>query len=274
VSRAAPLGATALLLLSFASCASVQEAVLTPAATQPSPGHVLVREQLRAYSADRDPRTGERDLRELVLSTSVRVGLRHDIALGLEVPASAKWYELSSGASDRDANVGDVRLRGAWRFHKRDVGPIDTERAAALLGVQLDTGSGASLRPGFSEGAFNPLAGLAYTRIAGRHGFGLAAEGMLHTEGGADRLSYDASYLYRAFPAAYETDTSAAAYLVLECNGISETNGDHELLLSPGLMYEASRWAFEAAVQVPLWQDLDKRPEVDLGLVLGVRYLF
>ena len=57
-------------------------------------------------------------------------------------------------------------------------------------------------------------------------------------------------------------------------NGAYETNGDNEVLISPGILYEAVSWAFEASVQLPLARDLDHRPETDFSVLFGVRLLF
>ena len=61
---------------------------------------------------------------------------------------------------------------------------------------------------------------------------------------------------------------------MLELNGLYETNGDNQIFLSPGVLYEATTWALEASVQLPIFQDLADRPETDVVVVVGVRLLF
>ena len=53
-----------------------------------------------------------------------------------------------------------------------------------------------------------------------------------------------------------------------------ETNGDHEILLAPGVMYEARSFAVELSVQLPLLQEIDHRPKTDFTVTLGLRMLF
>jgi len=55
---------------------------------------------------------------------------------------------------------------------------------------------------------------------------------------------------------------------------VVEMNGDATWLLAPGIMYEASRLAFELSVQVPLYQDTSLRPEIDYTVTIGFRWLF
>ena len=53
-----------------------------------------------------------------------------------------------------------------------------------------------------------------------------------------------------------------------------ETNGDHEILLAPGVMYEARSFAVELSVQLPALQEIDHRPKTDFTVTLGLRMLF
>lgn len=89
-----------------------------------------------------------------------------------------------------------------------------------------------------------------------------------------DVLNLDASYLFRLAPATYGEEFAASLYAVLELNTVYETNGDAEAFLSPGLLYEAPRFAIEAAVQLPVAQDLAHRPEREYVVTLGLRLLF
>jgi hypothetical protein len=72
----------------------------------------------------------------------------------------------------------------------------------------------------------------------------------------------------------YEAGKFDSVFGVLELNGIYETNGDNELFLSPGLQYKKKRMTLEATVQIPVWQDLDNRPESDLLVGAGIRLRF
>lgn len=267
--------ATALLLTTGAN-ARTQEAINTSAATQPGVGRITVREQLRYLRGDLPTRTGRAAADELVLQSSVFAGIRHDLTLGADLPLSLRDSD-GGGNFDDDSgelNAGDLRLLGKWRFWRHDTGPIDTQRASLLFGVQLDTGDGTSLLPGFARDSTDPILGAVYTRVTGRHGINAAWESTISTGGDADDHRYDGAYLFRLAPAQYAADTTGAWYVVGELNGRYASNGDHELLLSPGLMYEARRWTAELSVQLPALQELDHRAELDFGIVLGLRLLF
>lgn len=259
----AALATLALAAIAVAAAAPAQKAFHTLGATQPGAGRSTVLEQVHWLHAG--------DLDELALTTTFVHGLRHDLALGLDVPVAIRFRD---GASEGD--FGDLRLLGSWRFHRRDSGPIDTTRAAVFAGLQFDTASddAMSLQPGFRRDSFDPILGAAWTRVHGRAGLDASADYTLSTSGRADDLRYNGAWLFRAAPAEFTAGSEDAIYAVLELDGRYETNGDHELLFTPGVLYEARRVTVEAAVQLPLLQDLDHRPELDFGLVLGLRLVF
>jgi hypothetical protein len=89
-----------------------------------------------------------------------------------------------------------------------------------------------------------------------------------------DALFYNASYLFRIFPDAYSSTSRSATYLVLEANGIYETNRDIEILLAPGVMYETRDLAFEFSVQLPGYQDIENRPKTNVTFTAGIRFFF
>lgn len=267
-----------LALLLLASAASAQEAINTNAATQPGVGSVTLREQLRWYEGEERLPGGRADVSEGIALTSLFAGIRHDLTLGAEVPLRIRDADFQGVGNLQDdsgeLDIGDVRLLGKWRFWRHDTGPIDTQRLGLLFGLQLDTASGRSIAPWFARDSTDPMLGVVYTRVSGRHGLNASIEATLSTAGRADELRHDAAWLYRVSPQEYTADTHAAWYGVLEWNGRSETNGDHEAFLAPGLMYEARKWTGELSVQVPVLQELDHRAEIDFAVVLGVRLLF
>ena len=262
-----------LVLAALAPLLAAQEAIHTTAATQPGVGRAVLREQVHWYVSDST--STQTRLDELRLDSTLFVGLRHDIAVGVQVPAHAL---LTDTPTDRTTvgELGDVQVLGKVRFLRRDTGPIDTERASLILGLHCDTADAGtvSLRPDFARGSFDPIVGAVWTQIDGRVGLDAAVQGTLSTGGHSDDFSYDGAWLYRLDPATFANDSDQAWYLVTEINGHYETNGDNQLLVSPGLMYETKRLTFEVSVQLPAWQDLDHRPELDFAVVLGVRFLF
>jgi hypothetical protein len=130
----------------------------------------------------------------------------------------------------------------------------------------------------YDNDSFNPIIGGVFSIVRGRHGFNLGGSAEIVSEArdeAPDMLHYDASYLFRLAPARFDAETSGKAwYAVLELNGLSETNGDNELFLSPGIMYESKRLTIDAAIQFPVWQELDHRPDTEIIIALGARLSF
>ncbi len=65
-----------------------------------------------------------------------------------------------------------------------------------------------------------------------------------------------------------------AFYIVLELNGQYDTNGDHELFISPGIQFVTQRWIAELGVQITIVQELDHRLAVDFVMVVSFRVQF
>lgn len=272
----APLAvaAVAATVLGAAPRASAQEALQAPSATLPSPSSLVTRFQFRAYDFEpgsTDPARSGWLLEERFMAA---IGLAPELAAEVKLPL----YQ-SVGSVGNPVGLGDLDLSFKWRIWRHDIGPVDTLRLALLGGAQLPTGTG-----GYGSSSVDPFAGAAFTGILDRHGIGAAAR-WTFTTGSAfdpifagdtsdDLLQLDGSYLYRLHPAEYGEAREAAWYAALELNTTYETDGDWELLLSPGLLIEAPRWAFELGVQLPLYQRVSERPELRVAIVAGLRLLF
>ncbi len=268
------------LALFIGAAASAQEPITSPAATQPSAGRWVLRNQLRYLEAKPHPISGDRDFHEFTLWNNLAYGISGDLSVNLSLPVVHRTYRSPTSGGERDTGVSDLTAMLKWRIHQHDFGPIDTSRFSILLGAEIPT-----FDSEFSTKSVNPIIGGVYTHVQGRHGFNLSAQYKLTTgtgtafnlggaRGKADALLYDGSYLFRIHPAAYGPDSAGAWYGLVEVNGIYETNGDNELFISPGMMYEARTWTIEAAVRIPVWQDIDKRPETRFVAYAGLRLLF
>ncbi len=263
-----------------ASSARAQEAMSTEAATQPSTGAFYIKEQLRFTRSTTDPVGLDRDINELRAITSIYYGLDTDLAIGAILPLVYRDIDSPQpGVSDNHFGLDDPTLRLKWRFWRHDTGPIDTARLALIADLELPSGDN-----DLSSRSVDAALTLAYTMIRGRHGLSADLgfkvntsddeDGISPGDTSAEALRYDAAYLYRIAPAEYTADTHGAWYIVMEANGLYETSGDNELFLSPGLMYEGRNWALEASVQLPVWQDVEHRPQRDFVVILGLRLFF
>lgn len=257
-----------------------QEAINTPAATQPAKGKVYLRQQLRFVRFGSDPSDLDRDIDQVTFLNRIALGLTGSLSLSLDVPLTYRDTDRPGpGNDDTHFGVNDLTLMAKWRFWQEDLGPVDTIRFAALAGLMIPT-----YDDDYSTDGFSPIIGGVMTTVLGRHGLNASARWTFTTDsrrdpvmpgqGKADLLNYDFAYLYRFAPEAYSETQTDAWYGVIELNGFYETNGDHQLLFSPGLMFEARTWAAEIGVQLPIAQDLDRRPEMDWALVVGLRFLF
>jgi len=288
VFRAAPL----IVAAACTAPAAAQEAINSPSATLPSPGALVTRFQFRAYDFRQEPEPPGRAGWELEYLFMAAYGLTPELAVEARLPffqremsvdetIGAGTDAVTSGSSfDAHAiGLGDLDLMLKLRIWKADLGPVDTMRLAVLAGLEIPTGT-----DGFGSSSIDPYIGSAFTGIFGRHGFGAAARWTFTTgsafdplfagETTADILRLDASYLFRVHPDEYGEVHQAAWYAVGEVNTTYETNGDWQVLLSPGLLIEAPRWAFELGVQIPAYQRVTGRPELKIGIVAGVRILF
>jgi hypothetical protein len=261
--------------------AGAQEAIQTDAATQPSVGSFVIRQQLRFTSLANDPSPDQRRIREAEARTSLSYGITPDLSFTAAVPLKYRDTRfLAEDRSEDDWGVDDIPLMLKYRIFRQDTSPVDTLRISLMGGVEVPTYD----RP-FSSESFDPIIGAVLTKIVGRHGFSQALQYKFNTgghvefpisrgDGPRNALRYDSAYLFRVDPAIYTVETLAATYAVLELNGLYETNGDNEILLSPGLLYEARAWAGEISFQFPVVQSVDDRPEVRYSIVAGLRFLF
>jgi hypothetical protein len=293
-----PLMPSVLLLL-FAFAGEAQEPIHSPAAIQPSAGTFLLRQQFTyVRSEDNRPGAAGADFDQWVSWTRLNYGLNSDVALTLDVPLVHRNVRGGQAAINDDSGGGqaggggrdvalaldDITLGLKLRLFKIDTGPVDTTRASLIAAVELPTGT-----DGLSSNSWDFTLGAAVTSILGRHGLDAAVRWRFNTGGGdddprqvptfpgmgpADALLYDAAYLFRVAPAAYAAGSNHATYLVLEANGVYETNGDHVLMLSPGLMFEARNFAAEISIQLPAWSDVEHRPETRFTVTAGLRFLF
>jgi hypothetical protein len=272
----APRAALALASLLPVASASAQEAMYTAAATMPSPGTLLVREQFHWYRYDDHPLDGSTRTDRFEFLSTAYIGLVRDLALNVDVPIEVTDRAFPPpGRDDSDASIPEVDLTFKWRFLRDDPGDIDTVRAALLFGASVNTEENFEV---------NPHLGVVFTKVWGRHGFNIESHFTLNTggdpldnyggEGPDDALATNLAYLYRIFPAAYSSTSTGAWYLTIELNHLYETNGDSEARISPGVMFEGRQFGFEVMAQLPWYQDLDERPELEFGIGVGIRFLF
>lgn len=254
------------------TAAIAQEMPGMPAATAPSPGVLVPRVQSRAYFFEDDQSLLEQNIR-------LEYGLVRDLSLSAELPLFQGFLD-EPRPSDGEFGLGDADVLLEWRFLREDLNAVDTIRAAVFAGAELPTAT-----DGFAAGSLDPCVGVVFMSIQDRHGIDLAARytfvtgdgldsPLFLTDSGDDFANLDAGYAYRIHPDAYGEERAAAWYLTAELNGVVTTGGEHELLLSPGLLIEAPTYAVELGCSVPLSEDLERAPRLDFAVLAGLRLLF
>ncbi len=218
-------------------------------------------------------------------------GITDDFTFGLKVP-----YVLRSGIrspnEDGDAvnklgdpsGFGDVSFFGQYRFyHSAD----NLNHAALTIGLKTPTGSTnvktnqgdafeAHHQPG--GGAWNPSAGLSFTRVMGSYSFDtnvlytVATKGAQGTDLG-DNFGYNFALSYAfgapARNAFFSASNNAPWTAVLELNGewqgyqktagLKDPNsGGHTMFISPGIRYSGHQhWNTALSVGAPILKDFN-----------------
>ncbi len=266
------------MLLATANLAQAQEAINTPAATQPGAGNFVNTWKLRFTHYNGTPAGDDGSADEVRLEGLLAYGFTGDFSMSIRAPLTAR--SVSGAPSiDGETGLGDMTLEFKYRFWQDDFGAVDTARASIFAGAELPTGN-----TSLGSDSVDPHVGAVITYINGRHGLNQALSWKFNTDSAeevwragdakADLLRFDTAYLYRLSPAEYGADFVASTYAVVELNGTYETNGDTEIFISPGLLYEAPRFALELSVSIPAFQDVDHRPEPEYSVAIGVRFLF
>ncbi|MBT8042565.1 MAG: hypothetical protein KJN98_05300 [Pontiella sp.] len=230
-----------ILLLLPALCAQAQESTFTGAATHPGQGQLYSRALFMADDND-----------EYEAHVRLAYGIISRMALVLD-----GHHEWLSDESD----YSSLTARLKYRVLQRDFGPINTWRASIVGGVEF---------PEYDDPA--PHLGAVTTAIINRHGL----NGQIDWAGYAsdpDEFMVNASHLYRLSPAKYRIDTKGAWYTQLEWLNTIYDNGDYEMYLAPGLLYEARSWAAETGIRLPVAEE-GNTADADITVAAGLRYLF
>ncbi|MEE2912373.1 MAG: hypothetical protein VX436_01060 [Planctomycetota bacterium] len=261
-------------VLLITSTAFAQQPTDTKAPTMPGKGNWVFRSIFAHHVFDPSEQSSL-DGSKTMLLNHMELGLSGHTALMFHV---IETWENVDGVKNA-SGLEDSMLTFKWRFYQNDFGPISTTRFGLLTGLELPTGSDV-----YTTGSVSPHVALSAMHIDGRHG--VTASLMYHITQGdhlnpilagekdANHLSFDASYLYRIAPAIYGESMEAAWYVGTELNGDWETDGDAELILRPILLYEAPAWAFELTYGLPVYEDVEHRPEIDSEFKFGLRFLF
>ncbi len=273
--------AVACAALASATGVRAQEAMYTEAATMPSRGTGVVRAQFHYSQFGANAGAGIDETQQVETMVSVQYGIAKAAAIRIDVPVIPwRHEEMSAGHHVNDAGVEDITALFKYRVYKHDSGGVDTIRAVVFAGVEMLSGDSRQ----FSSLSASPFAGGVLTIVRGRHGFNQELTAKINPGGDNDHnfggdgtdnaLFINSAYLFRFYPAAYTSQTTGAYYATAELLHTYETNGDWEGRASVGVMFEGRQWAWEAMVLLPLYDRLDHRAELDIGIGFGLRFSF
>ncbi len=275
---AAVLAAAAALTAPAALAAPITFNTALPVAK----GETVMRVQSKYLHAGDDPTPADRRLDVWAFPIVGVYGLTPRLAAFAVLPILNKKLDASLPAGRRSrsvAGIGDLRLFARYTLWQRDR-PGRTLRIAPFAGLETPTGRDDAtddsgrlprpLQPG--SGSWDPFAGVVATWQTLGWEFDAAAAYQYNTRADdfrfGEEIRLDASFQYRLWPRTLRTGVPAFVYGVLEGNlvqraknvsaGIDDPDsGGTTFYVAPGLQYVTRRMVVEAAIQLPVFQDLN-----------------
>ncbi len=225
---------------------------------------------------------GGEEEKEYVLHNEIIYGVTADFSVTLAVPYVIEHERKAGGVEDSSSGLGDLSLRGKYRFWRRDA-PGVQDAAAFILGVKFPTGDD-DKSPRLGSGSTDYLFALAAARESLTWYYFGDVRYRLNTEGGGglekgDRLFADLAIGIRPWPIKYLkpdlvllAELNWETFMRDELNGLDiEDSGGNRLFLSPSFFFTRRNLAVKGGVQIPVHQDLNgEQPEEDYRFKLAV----
>lgn len=245
-------------------------------------GEFIARAQAISNQSGEDPSGAYRDRTARTLVGVLGYGATPRLALFGVLPYRDSELSLDSAGqrvSRKAEGWGDLRLFGRYTLLQRDR-PGNNFRLAPFFGLETPTGRDHAddalgevpppVQPG--SGSWDPFAGLVatYQTFAYQWDAQISYQNNNAANGfeAGDLGRLDASLQYRLLPRRMGSGVPDFLYGVIEANlihqrrnkvgGVTDPDsGGTRLFLAPGLQYVTRRWILEAAVQLPVVQDLN-----------------
>ena len=274
--------------------------ITTNTALPVSEGEFLLRGQAKYILSSGDPSSADRELSVWAAPTVFVYGASEKIALFGVFPWLDKSLDITTPmgrVSRGDSGIGDFRFLARYTLGQWD-NSGETFRLAPFVGLEVPTGNDderdslgflpAPLQLG--SGSWDPMVGTIFTwqTLAWQfdssvsYKFNTAANGYQF----GDEARLDLSFQYRLLPRVLGDGVPGFLYGVVESNLIwrdrdqlSATDipasGGTIWYLAPGIQYVTERWILEAAVQLPVVQNLNGSAlENDFIVTAGFRVWF
>lgn len=263
-------------------------------------GDFVWREQALDLRMDRDPSPADQNIRVAGVVSMLAYGVTSDFTLFGMLPYLDKRADLTQAGQRMSlgaSNFGDLTVLGRYTAFQRNA-PGRSFRVAPFLGIKAPTGQDDAsnargrlpmpLQPG--SGSWDPLAGVVVTYQTLDQEFDVSASYKRNNPANGfrfgDTAELDASWQYRLWPRSLRAGVPGFLYGVLEANLIHSersrmgsaadpNSGGTTLFVAPGLQFVTKRWVVEAALQLPVVQNLNGAAvKTNYGLMFGFRLNF
>ena len=260
----------------------------------------VFRELFVVNQSGHDPGAANRNRIEWSAVSVLGYGVTGKLAVFGVLPYVNKNVDLTVSDQRRSRNadgLGDISLFSRYTLYQRDW-PGRTLRVAPFAGFKAPTGKDdernslgqlpPSIQPG--SGSWDAFGGI----VTSYQTLDYEVDGQISYRGNGkangfeagDQVRLDASLQYRLWPEILTGAVPGFLYGVLESNLLyreknrfnSQTDpnsGGTQWFLTPGLQYVTRRWVLEAAVQIPVLQQLRGTAlENDFIMQAGFRFNF
>jgi len=263
-------------------------------------GEYLVRTQVVVNQSGDDPSGANRDRTETAAVTALGYGVNRQWAVFGILPYRDIDLDIDSGGqriSRSNSGFGDLSVFTRYTAYQKDQ-PGQTFRVAPFIGVKAPTGSDnardsrGTLPPPvqIATGSWDYFGGVVLTwqtlkyQADAQLSYRVNNEANGFEAGNIARL--DGSFQCRLWRTAASGGVPDYLYGVMEANLIyqdkNQINGSDDfnsngtrLFISPGIQYVTKRWIAEAAVQIPVSQNLNGTAlENDYVVRAGIRFNF
>jgi len=284
------------LVNSFVSAAPITFNTALPVAQ----GEFLIREQLIVNQSGDDPSGANRDRTETAAVTALGYGISRQWAVFGIVPYRDIDLNLDSGGqriNRSNRGVGELTIFTRYSAYQKNQRG-QTFRVAPFIGFKAPTGKDnasdnlGTLPPPVqvATGSWDVFGGVILTWQTLKYQIDTQLSYRINNEANGfeagDITRLDGSFQYRLWHGNASGGLPDYLYGVLEANlihqGKNRINGNDDpnsngtrLFLSPGIQYVTKRWIAEAAVQIPVSQDLNGSAlENDYVARAGFRFNF
>ncbi len=274
--------AGALVLLIWAPAGPALAAPITFNTALPVPeGEGIFRLQFKYLRSTDGPSASDRELEVFAVPLVVAYGVTQRLALFGIVPVLDKSLDVTTPLGRRTrsvSGVGDATLLARYTLFQRDK-PGQTTRFAPFVGVEAPTGDddasddlGPLPQPlQLGSGSWDFSVGATATWQTLSREVDTSFSYKLNREANdfelGDEARLDLSYQHRLLPQELGEGVPSFLYGVLESNLIwqdhneasgfeDSDSGGTTWFLAPGIQYVSKRLVIEAAVQIPVVQDL------------------